>query len=78
MSNGWEKRFISQSVSLQVYSPFQSEFSTEFDLVLPHSFSCILSFPQGHPVASHVLLPRLPVTSIRPSIFQTGFTLKCL
>jgi hypothetical protein len=43
-----------QSVSVRFHSIFQSEFSTECDLVLPVSISSILSFPQGHSVAAYV------------------------
>jgi len=40
-----EESFIPLSVLRQVYSPFQSKFSTECDLVLPFSIYCTLSFP---------------------------------
>ena len=46
--------FIPQSVLLPIRSLFQSEFSTEGDLVLLLSVSTILSFPQGRPVAAYV------------------------
>jgi hypothetical protein len=48
------RSFIPQSALRQVRSPFQSEFSTQYDLVLPLSISSNLSFPQGHPVAAYV------------------------
>jgi hypothetical protein len=46
---------IPQSVLRQVNSLFQSEFSTECDLVLPLSISSVLSFPYGHIVAAYVV-----------------------
>ena len=39
-----------------VHSLLQIEFSTERDLVLPLSASCIVSFPEGHVVAAYVIL----------------------
>ena len=48
----------------------QSEFSTERDLVFPLSIYSIMSFPEVHQVVVLLLLPRLPVTSIFPSIFR--------
>ena len=60
--------FILKSVLRQVYNLFQSEFSTECDLMLPLSISNILQFPSGHPVAAYVLsLSLLLVTAIHPS-----------
>ena len=50
-------------VSQQIHSLFQTEFSTECDLVLFLSITSILSS------SCLRLLPRLPVTSILPSIF---------
>jgi hypothetical protein len=60
--------FIAQSVLRKVHSLFQSEFSTQYDLVLPLSVSSILSFP-GHPIAAYVFF--LPVTSSPPSVFSS-------
>jgi len=39
------------SVLRQVRMLFQSEFSTQYDLVLPFPIFSILSFTYGHPVA---------------------------
>jgi hypothetical protein len=59
--------FIPQSVLRQVHSHFQSEFSTDCDLVLP------LSIPVSSKSDSSWLrlIPRLPVTSDLPSIFTS-------
>ena len=46
--------FIPYSFLRQVHILFQSEFSTEWDLVLPLSISSILSFAWGHPLTSYV------------------------
>ena len=43
------------SLSLQkAHSLFQSEFSTECHLMLPHSVCSTLSFPSAHPVGAYV------------------------
>ena len=63
--------FILQSFLLQVHSLFQSDFSTEGDLALPLSISSILFFSLRSSSACLHLLPRLPVTSILPSIFPS-------
>jgi hypothetical protein len=49
--------FMLQSVLRQVHSLFQSEFSTECDLV---PISSIPSFPQGHLVAAYILFLVFP------------------
>jgi len=38
----------------EVHGFFQSEFSTECDLVLPHVIYTTLSFVSGHPLAAYV------------------------
>jgi hypothetical protein len=44
---------IKQSALRQAHSLFQSQFSTECDLVLPLSISSIFSCPQDHPIAAY-------------------------
>jgi len=61
--------FILQSALRQVHTLFRSEFSTQGDLVLPLTIYCILSFPQGHPVAAYFFFLVLP--SLLPSIFPS-------
>jgi hypothetical protein len=39
------RQFIAQSVLRQVHKPFQSQLSTQCDLLFPYSSSNILSFP---------------------------------
>ena len=46
--------FIHSIVLWQVHSLFQSQFSTECDLVLPLSIFSILSFPDGHSISPYV------------------------
>ena len=38
----------------QFHSLFHSEFSTEWDVVLPLSVYNIISFPQSHPIAAYI------------------------
>jgi len=52
--------FIPQSVSGQVHSPIQSQFTTQCGLVLPLSISHIISFPQGHPLAAYAFFLVFP------------------
>jgi hypothetical protein len=49
--------FVLLSVLRQALSLFQSQFSTECDLVLPLSISSILSLPEGHSVTAYVFFP---------------------
>jgi hypothetical protein len=44
----------------QVHSSFQSDFPTEYDLVLSPSISAICCLPQGNPVAAYVFLLIFP------------------
>jgi hypothetical protein len=53
----------------RVHRLSQSEFSTEYDLVLPLSISSILSFPECHPVAAYAFFLAFP--SILPSTFTS-------
>ena len=63
--------FILLSALRQVHGPFQSEFSTECDLVLPLSTCSILSFHLGHPVAAYVFFLVLPsLLSLHLSFIQ--------
>jgi len=61
---GFSKCFlprIHHAVGLrQVHSLFQSQFSTQCDLVLPMSISSILSYPEVHPVAAYVFFLVVP------------------
>jgi hypothetical protein len=52
--------FFFLSALLQVRSPFQSQICTRCVLVLPHSVSSTLSFPQGQPVAAYVFFLIFP------------------
>ena len=54
----------------ELYSLFESEFSTECGLVLLVSIYSILSFSEGHPVSSSCWR-LLPVTFNLPSIFPS-------
>jgi hypothetical protein len=60
-----------QAVLRQVHSLFQSEFSTKYDLVLPLLISNSPIFSLRSPSSFLRLLPRLPVTSILPSMFPS-------
>jgi hypothetical protein len=55
----------------QVHSFFQRDFSIEGDRVFPLSISIILSMSLRSSIICLRLLPRLPVTSILPSLFPT-------
>jgi len=46
---------ILSSLLRQLHTLFQSEFTTQGDLVLPLPSSTTLSFPQGHPVAAYLI-----------------------
>ena len=52
--------FSLQVILRQVHSLFQSEFSTQRDLVLPLSISGTLNFCYGHPVAAYVFFLVFP------------------
>ena len=52
--------FILLSVLWQIHSLFQSEFSTQCNLVLLLSFSSIFWFSQGHTVAAYIFFLVLP------------------
>ena len=60
--------FILQSVLRQVHSLFQSDFSTKCDLVLPLFKFQYPLFSLRAPSSYLGLLPRLPVTSVFPSL----------
>ena len=66
------KSSIPQSVVRKVHSLFQCEFSKQWDLVLPLSIYCILSFPEDHPAAVYVILFLffLSLLSFLPSFLQ--------
>jgi hypothetical protein len=65
------RNYISYSALRQVHSFFQSEVSTECDVVLPVSVSIILSFPRCHRVTAYIYIPRLPATSSLHSVFPS-------
>jgi hypothetical protein len=44
----------------QAHSLFQSQFSTQCDLVLPMSIYSIISYPEVHPIAAYVFFLVLP------------------
>jgi hypothetical protein len=52
--------FISQPILRQAHSPYQSQFYSYCDLVLPLSIFSILSFPYGHPVTADVFFLVFP------------------
>jgi hypothetical protein len=56
--------FIPQSVLRQVHSLFQSQFSTECDLVLPLPISSTVSFPESHPAATSAQLRSMKCTAL--------------
>ena len=58
--------YILASVLQLFHGPFQSEFPTECDLVLPLSISSIFSFPKGYPVAAHVFFLVFPLLMFFP------------
>jgi len=60
--------FFPLSVLRRVHRPFQCQFFTQCDLVLPLLISSILSFPLRSSSTCLLLLPRLPATSTFPSI----------
>jgi hypothetical protein len=62
------RTFITSSGLRQVCSLFQSDFSIDFDLMLPLSISSILSFSLRSSSSCLHLLPRLHITSIFPSL----------
>jgi hypothetical protein len=67
--------FISQPALTQIHSPFQSQFSTECDLVLPFSIYSIISSLRSS--SSRLCLRRrLPVTSTLPFILLSKTCLR--
>jgi len=58
---------FSFSAIRQVHILFQSEFSTDCDLVLRFSIFCILSFPYGHPVDVYIFFFVFPSLLSCPS-----------
>jgi hypothetical protein len=61
----------SMSVLWQFQSLFQSQFSTECDLVLSNSISSIPSFSYGHEVAAYVIVL---IFLSHPSLFLSSIT----
>ena len=63
--------FINLFVCMSVHSLFQSDFSTECDIVLSSFNSQYLILSLKSSTSYLLILPRLPVTSILPSIYPS-------
>ena len=61
---------IPQPASQQVCVFFQTDFSTQFDLVFPPSVSNILSFIEGHQLAAYVFFFVFPSLRFLPLSFN--------